>query len=333
MTGKGFMSRVLFSIALVVTAPSHAANAGQPCQLTKVTDLTATVTPFNQILVDGGVKGEPVRLQIDTGSAETLFDGAVISRFGIANNGREVTAHAMGGEFKQVMARIPGLKIGSFDAGNRIVNVAETHFLGGDIYALLGADILTSFDLDIDLAKNTIGLFEHNSCPGEPVYWANNFSEADLVVRKNGIIVLIEINGVPARAVLDTGAERTIVSMNLAHRLGIDTDTAGVEKAGTVRGVDGRRITSYQYRFSMLKVGDEAVKNPVLRIADIAPVKFDPDSMKRIQPGNLNIEALLGADFIRSHHIYIDINRQTMYFTWNGGSVFSPPKEESGDLR
>ncbi len=75
------------------------------------------------------------------------------------------------------------------------------------------------------------------------------------------------------------------------------------------------------------------VKNPILRIVDMAPRKFEHDSMLRIQDKNPGEEALLGADFIRSHHIYIETNRQKMYFTWNGGSIFSPPKEESTGLR
>ncbi|HEX4504879.1 MAG TPA: retropepsin-like aspartic protease, partial [Alphaproteobacteria bacterium] len=195
---------------------------------------------------------------------------------------------------------------------------------------LLGEDFLELFDLDIDLAKNTIGLFEHNSCSSEPVYWANAFSEADISVREHKIFVTLELDGKPFEAVFDTGASRTMVSTTVTKRMGIDENSPGVTKAGFSNGIDQHRIDVYKYRFSELHVGDEVVKNPVLNIANLAPIKKDYNSAKRIQESNDGtLQALLGADFVKTHHVYIATRSRKMYFTYNGGGIFSPPKDES----
>ncbi len=225
--GKGFASLALCWVALSLP-PSTA--AAEQCQLTKITDLATTVTPYNQILVDGSIKGEPVHLQVDSGTPLTVFDEAVISRFGVDNNKREIIGYGFGGMVKAVRAQIPGLKVGNFSATDIFLHVLESHFLDGDVYGLLGEDFLISFDLDIDLAHSKITLFDHNACPSEPVLWTDRFSEADLAINRNKVTILIEVNGVPMRARLDTGANRTVISTAFARRLGIDPDSPAWKK-------------------------------------------------------------------------------------------------------
>jgi predicted aspartyl protease len=294
-----------------------------------MTDLVVTVTPNNAVLVDGSIKGEAVKFQVDTGSYATIFDGAVVKRFGVSDSGPGGTSIGVGGETQYIRAKIPGLKLGSSDI-DMYFNVINNHFLAEPVYGLLGEDFLYSFDLDIDLHANRIGLFNYNPCRTEPIYWANNFSEADLSIRANKIYVMVEVNGTPTRAVFDTGAHRSLIAAAFARRLGVDSGSAGATKSPDVHGVDGHRVPAFNYRFAELKVGDEVVKNPVMLVADLSPRKHDFNSMYRIQESNFTDDGMiLGVDFIRQHHIYIATKEQKMYFTWNGGSIFAPPAEEA----
>ncbi len=54
------------------------------CQIAKVATLPVTLTPSNQILIDGSIKGQPTRFLVDTGAGDTPFDSSVFSRFWIA---------------------------------------------------------------------------------------------------------------------------------------------------------------------------------------------------------------------------------------------------------
>jgi hypothetical protein len=302
-----------------------------PCHLSKIAELPITVTPGNAVLVDGSIKDQPVRFQIDTGAELTTFDNAVFSRFGVANAGQELRMMGVGGESTAVRTKIPDLKIGNFDGGSMMLTVSATHFMGNGIYALLGQDFFGMFDLDIDLAKGRIGLFENNPCPTEPVYWATSFSEADLSVRPNRILVSIEINGTPARAIFDTGASTTLLSTTLVQRLGLNVNSPGMEKLDQGgRGIDMHSLAVYRYRFAELRIGDEVIKNPVLKVANLTPIKHNSALLDRLQDSNApDTDAILGADFVKSHHIYIAPKDRKMYFTYNGGGIFSPPKDES----
>ncbi len=331
MLRAGLSALALCIMALQLPQAALADDKGAGCRLVKVADLAVTVTPHNAVLVAGKIKGEDVQFQIDTGSNITIFDNAVISRFGVLNAGQDYKMTGIGGQsYNNIRTKIPGLMLGGYNAGDLSLLVSSTHFLSDGVYALLGEDLLEMFDLDIDLAKSTIGLFEHNSCSSEPVYWANAFSEADISVRDHHIFVTLELDGKPFEAVFDTGASRSMISTTVTKRMGIDENAPGMTKAGYATGIDAHKIDVHKYRFSELHVGDEVVKNPVLNVANLAPIKKDYNSANRLQESNDNsLQALLGADFIKQHHIYIATRSRKMYFTYNGGGIFSPPKDES----
>jgi predicted aspartyl protease len=326
------LSALLLCIAALQTSHSAlAADTPEPCKLSKVADLSVTVTPRNAILVAGSIKGEDVLFQIDTGASITMFDNAVFSRFGVLNAGDQYRMIGVGGESHgNVRTTIPGLKIGDYNGGDMRLLVSSTHFLSDGVYALIGEDLLELFDLEIDLAKNKITLFEHNSCSSEPIYWADSFSEADLSVRDHKLFITLELDGKPVEAALDTGASTSIISTAITKRMGIDENSPGMTKAGFSHGIDQHRVDVYKYRFSELKIGDEVIKNPLLNVANLAPVKHAFDSAARMQDDNLpDLQALLGADFVKTHHIYIATRNRKMYFTYNGGGIFSPPRDQT----
>jgi predicted aspartyl protease len=326
------MLRTGLSALLLCTAtlqlPQTALAAS--CTLAKVADLHVTVSPSNRILVDGSIKGQPAEFQIDTGSYATIFDVAVFSRFDISTAGDQRRVMGIGGEVGAVSRTIPDLKFGNFAGDNLHWVILESHFLPDGTYGLLGVDFLSSFDLDIDLAHNAIGLFQHNSCPTEPVYWSQSFSEADLIVRNNKAYVVLELNGTPVEAVFDTGASRTYISTTFTRRIGLDETSPGMTKAGTTTGIDGHPHDVYTYHFAELHVGDEVIKNPLLFVEKRNVLKADTRQLHGLQTEHdTRPEVLLGADFIKTHHIYLAVKDRKMYFTYNGGGVFSPPKDNS----
>ena len=300
------------------------------CTLSKVADLHVTVTPSNEVVIDGSIKGEPAKFLIDTGANRTIFDPTVFSRFGISTSGDHARLHGITGESNAVYRSIPDLKFGNFVSDNLRFMIAEHHFLPDGIYAILGYDFLASFDLDIDLAHNTISLFQHNSCSSEPVYWAQTFSAADISVRDYKLSVTIEVNGKSTEARFDTGSNRTLISTRLTRRLGFDETAPGMTKAGLVRGIDNRTTDVYTYRFAELHVGDEVVKNPLIHVERSLVLKTDTRLSRGVQLSyDDRPDAYLGVDFIKTHHIYLAPTDRKMYFTYNGGGIFSPPADNS----
>jgi predicted aspartyl protease len=284
--------------------------------------------PSNQILIDGSIKGQATQFVVDTGASDTTFDSSVFSRFGVAYSGNEVARIGAAGELTAIKTQIPDLIIGNFTIRSPYQMVSRTHFLPDNQSGLFGEDFFSAFDLDLDLKHNVFNLLQYESCAGEPVYWANNFSEADIMLRQNMLYVTVEVNGVRTVAVLDTGASGTTISWNLARRLGVAKGTPGVVSLGNLRSADMHPQEVYGFVFSEIGVGDEVIKNPFLKIIDLSPIKFNHVSMYRIQDSNQQgYDMLLGVDFIKAHHIYIATQKGKMYFTYNGdGSIFPRPK-------
>jgi hypothetical protein len=306
---------------------ANAADKAQPCQLVKVGSLPIKVAPGNRILVAGSIKGQPGWFQLDTGSSMTLFDGSVISRFGVVPGRIELRGSGIGGQFSAFRSNIPDIQLGTYHAGTLPMFVSDRHFLRDDVFALLGEDFFDYFDLDIDIGHNAFNAFEYNRCDTEPVYWAERFSEADIVVQNHRILISVAVNGRSARALLDTGAWATIVSAGLARRLGIDVDGLASQGGRKTSGVDKHPVDIYLYTFTSFGIGDEIIKNPRLRIADFGRQRFDFNSLNRFDDAPMSdFDIILGVDFMQNHHMYIETRGGKMFFTWNGGSVFLPPK-------
>jgi hypothetical protein len=315
--------------ALGAGARSYAQGAGE-CQLSKVANLPVVVTPQNELLVGGGIAGQPVQFRIDTGSQLTVMDFPVRKRFGIYVIDDDDREMSVGGRVHYLWGTVPGFLLGDFPGGNVTLPIAPHQFLGGNVVGMIGQDMFGRFDVEFDLASQKIAWFNHNVCPGEPIYWSRSFSEADADTRGNQVIVTIMVNGTPARALLDTGMPGTVISWSLAHRVGVDKSSSGVVAAGQINGPDRHPIDRYQYRFSEFKFGDEAVRNPILYIANIFTNQVDITTAIRAPAAGIpDIDAIVGADFIRAHHIYLETLKGKLYFTWNGGSIFLRPATDS----
>jgi predicted aspartyl protease len=114
----------------------------------------------------------------------------------------------------------------------------------------------------------------------------------------------------------DTGAPRSVLTLDAARRAGITPTSAGVVSGGEWRGIGPGSGQTWIAPFASFKIGDEEVRNTHLRIG----------------AEQLNgVDMLLGADFFLSHRIYVATGQRKLYFTYNGGPVFdlktaSPPQ-------
>ncbi|HEV2533237.1 hypothetical protein [Phenylobacterium sp.] len=86
------------------------------------------------------------------------------------------------------------------------------------------------------------------------------------------------------------------------------TGDSGVTPAGLSVGIDRADIKTWLARFASVKIGDEEIKNGLLRIGETEAKNFD---------------VLIGADFFMAHHVYVANSQNRIYFTYNGGPVFN----------
>src|SRR6185437_11395723 len=161
-------------------------------------------------------------------------------------------------------------------------------------------------------------LFQPDGCQKSALaYWSTgrNYQVADLHAGYgNGndrrSFVDVTINGRNFRALLDSGATATLIDRRAAERAGIDLDESGVKAGPRIHGIGDKSDQTWIVPVDKFSVGTETIQHSQMLVMDGG-----------IGDGSTDI--LLGVDFMLAHHIYIANSQKKMYFTYNGGRVFS----------
>jgi len=316
---------IVAAALLGAAALSAASAASAACQL-KVTSELHLVMEGNRPLVDGKVNGQPVRFLVDLGATSSSLSPAGAERLGIkAHKMNGVTYYGVGGGEVGGEAIVREVRFGNIVATNVDMLIVGRGMASSRYVGLMGQDLLTRGDIELDFANNVMRIITPAGCSGDDVvYWRKPYSLASLVPEgSNAVLVNVSINGQRATAQLDTGAPTSMVTTGMAERAGVKTASEGVHEDGKASGIAGRAIAQEIATFANVAVGDESISNAKLRMADM----FGADVEKQL--GSLvatrvvdGPDMLLGADFARAHHIYIARSQGKMYFSYNGGPIF-----------
>lgn len=182
----------------------------------------------------------------------------------------------------------------------------------------LGANLLDFADLEVDLAQGKVTLFKLEGCRKSTLaYWVKGggiYNIADLHPSVNlndrRSFVDATINGKTVRALLDSGAGATVLDRQAAERVGIDLHGPGVKAGGPVQGIGAKTYQSWIVPVDTFSVGTETIRHSEMLVMD----------------GNIgdgSTDMILGVDFMLAHHMYIAKSQRKLYFTYNGGRVFS----------
>ncbi len=300
--------------ALGACAALTASAASAKCELGRYFEVPVTVQG-PKAFMDVRVNGVDTRFQIDTGAFYSTItpDGAKRLHLG-GVGGPDFQVNGVGGsEYANVgtaktfdFAGVPLKDIDFVVVGRRITG--ET--------GLIGENLLGTFaEVDYDFGRGKIGFYKAKGCrdSDDLAYWANG---ADDWIRIEplperglpSIIGTVTVNGRKMRAKFDSGAYATVMTMAAAARAGIRPDSPGVKPSGTTWGVGDHLRKTWIAPISSFVIGHEEIKNTRMQFADIDVNDAD---------------MLLGIDFFLAHHIFVVHRQDRLYFTYNGGPVFS----------
>jgi len=314
-----------FALALAALAllagPDRAAAA--VCTLQKIADLPVTMSGRNAT-IPAQINGQEARFFIDTGSFFSAMNPASAAKFGLRLGPLDPHIHIMG-VTGEVDAHVTTAKTLTF-AG---IPFSDVEFLVGEhglgsADGLIGQNVLGGPDVEYDFANGVMRLFRPKDCGSASLaYWSpDGAGVAELSIlpmdaQGRRILGSATLNGVKIRVVFDSGASRSVLTVGGARRAGVRTDGPDVVQVGGSSGVGARVVRSWIAPFQSFEIGGEQVKATRIGISDLD--MHDADM-------------LLGADFFLSHRIYISRTQGRVYFTYNGGPVFTleqgapPPK-------
>jgi tetratricopeptide (TPR) repeat protein len=182
----------------------------------------------------------------------------------------------------------------------------------GGLAGILGQNILGAADVEYDLANGVARIFKPQGCSGAAVaYWTDRAASLDLLsdslVTNHKIQAVGAVNGRAIRITLDTGSDRSELTLAAAAHAGVTPNTPGAVYAGQSRGIGHDLIDGWIAPFGRFTLGGETLEDV------------------RIRFGGLELhdtDMLLGADFFLSHRVYVANSQHKIYFTYNGGPVF-----------
>ena len=265
---------------------------------------TTVATLHNAPIVTVLVNGAPATLLLDTGAETTILTPAVAQRIGAQPPRVEFQRQLQGvaGSLQTSEVELRSLTVGGVAIPWRRVRVAPVNVanvFSGPLDGVLGADSLSSFDIDLDLPGHRMIFYEKQTCPDAGPVWTQPYTRI-AAGRSTGdhLFFPVQLDGQRIDAFVDTGSQFTVLSTRAALALGVTEAVLAHDRGATVRGAASERLAAHIHRFSQLAIGAEVIRNPETIVTDI-----------RLSDADL----VLGIDFLKSRRIWLSYGSQQIF--------------------
>lgn len=253
---RGLLALAPLALARCAGLPGGACTPGTP---NPVPIGISQALPF----VPMTVKGWPVTALLDTGAESTLVSETLLPALGLPIDPRRQTFQmgATGRTASRPIAFLPQLRLGSLQIPSHQVGVVNRPGMlapdGNAPQLILGGDILGTHDLDIDLPSRRVTLRPGQRCQVEAAGFPVPVYELPMQVIRRRIVAAVTVNGRPATAVLDTGANIVHLSRDSAARLGVTEAEIAAAPQRQVRGINNESLGFSMIRLASLGIGPE----------------------------------------------------------------------------
>jgi tetratricopeptide (TPR) repeat protein/predicted aspartyl protease len=305
----GFRYFAAFCVASALSGTALAAD-GQ-CRVGRVAELPVTMTGL-QPMVHAKINGREAVFVADSGAFFSMISPGSAAEYGLSLERLPMGFRVIGvgGSVDPMLTTVKSFTLAGVD-------IPRVQFLvgGSEVgsVGLLGQNVLAIMDTEFDLAHGMIRLMRSENCSkANLAYWVKPGEAYSVVETESSqeerphIYGTVYVNGVKLRAMFDTGAATSSVSLKAAARFGLKPDGPGVKPSGVSGGIGRSFVHTWIGPIQSIKIGDEEVRNTQLR--------FGGDFT--------DVDMLIGADFFLSHHVYWSNHYRKLFFTFNGGHVF-----------
>jgi hypothetical protein len=310
-------SLIIASVLTVAAAPASAAQCGSLRLINSIPIVLDRGTP----LIPVTIGGKPRLLLFDTGGSIGTIKKSVVAEFHLMprRDSGAASLNAYGDKLDRKVA-VPTLVMG------RIRGNAWTFAVEPDGFDYGGADgiagtltpgIFRAFDIDLDFAAKKINLFSPDHCEGKVLYWQPKaLAIVPIRVMNSGrIYARVTLDGQGMDALIDTGADGTVINATAARRLfGLD------EKSPSVERMQGppKAAPMLVHRFKSLSFEGIQVANPVVQILPglkKQATPFNPGSILTPEEPQGLPDLIVGQSILSTLHVYIAYRERKLYVT------------------
>jgi predicted aspartyl protease len=241
---------------------------------------------------------------LDTGAERTVLTPTAAGRIG---------AQRPAIEFPRQLRGISGglgsheVELRSFAAGpvalpwHRVLvaPVTMAQVFATPLDGLLGADVLSDFDIDLDLAHHELKFYGKQTCPTAAPDWTQPYiSLSTGLSRGEHLFFAVQLDGRPLTAFIDTGAQITTISTAAARATGVTESLLLSDRPVTTQGIAAGPLSARLHRFAKLNVGPLVIANPEILVADVKVNEAD---------------MVLGIDFLLQRRLWLSYGSRRVF--------------------
>ncbi|WP_241911638.1 aspartyl protease family protein [Telmatospirillum siberiense] len=291
MTGRRLgLCALCFGLAV---HPGSAARG--ECRIERQAVLPVTFNGFMPT-VAASINGHRVAIGIDTGAQGTVITPETVEYLRLPRDpGRFTTSSGVSGRTWVSNAVLDELEFGGIAYRRKsvaVIALGQPTAAAGQFPAnvtmagLIGADLLSAYDVDFDVPARTITLYRVNGCTTLSPPWDGGYVTVPVwLTRSRRLAMPVEVNGNIFSAIFDTGASGIMLARSSGERIGMVAGMPDAGAKGTVR------------------VAGETIHGLGVGIMDFPATEAD---------------MLIGEDYMRAHRFWLSYATRTLFIQADG---------------
>jgi len=248
----------------------------------------------------------PFRFILDTGANRSAMSAATADALGlVADEDSKVSVHGITGS-----AVLPAVTVESFRVGELVFERQRLPVLAsavfGGVDGILGIDMLQSARVEVDFARDTVTIRRSTGARAPADYLV-----VPARLRHGGLLLVAgKVGKVPVKAILDTGAERSLGNEALRKALVLRARDPQESVATTVIGATPQLAEGTSFVAPAIAIGGARLTNLTVTFSDLHVFKIwsllDEPAL------------LIGMDLLGTmQHFVVDYRRREFHFkTW-----------------
>jgi len=317
-TSSLLKSCLLAASALLITLPAHAQQKdSQRCVYTAIASLPLKyMGPALGVTTEGSINGKPANLLVNTAAPRHYLTQTGAERHGLRLRNADANLLGISGYSRLYSARVDEFSVGPASTGRLDLPVIGDQSAPPPWDGMAGASFLLQADLELSYAEKRIRMFRPTNCDNQFLaYWDRKAVEIPFTNAESRSLnpqFKVVLNGATLTAMIDSSATSSMVSLEAAKRIGLRLDAPNVERIGDAAGIGRARSARWSAVFDSLQIGSETIRSPRLDVVDA---------------GRLQVDMLLGADFLRSHRVLFAMSQGRLYFSYVGGDALGQRRD------
>jgi predicted aspartyl protease len=244
---------------------------------------------------------QPVTLILDTGAERTVLTAAAAKRIDAQTPRIEFQRqlHGIAGALSTGEVELRSFNIGAVAIPWRRAVVVPS--VPASIEGLLGVETLSDFDIDLDMPRQRLGLYQKQTCSTAVPAWTGSHTGIETgESRGRHLFFPLLLDDHPVVAFVDTGSQRSVLAARAAYAVGLTDAALARDRSVTLQSAAAAQVTGHLHRFSRLAIGAEVIRDPEVVVSNLQLADAD---------------MIIGMDIIGSRRLWLSYGSHKIFLS------------------